>query len=70
MSIHVCGDVSSNPGPVPMPEGGGGGGTGLSVLYFNRCSLVNKTVFLESQLALKDHDIVAVTESRNFTYMS
>ena len=32
-------------------------------MYCNARSLVNKTTFLESQLALKGYDIVAVTES-------
>ena len=43
VSILVCGDISSNPGPVSMP-----GRTGLSVLYFNASSLVNKTAFFFS----------------------
>ena len=58
MSIFVCGDISFNLGPVSTP-----GRAGLSVLYFNACSLVNKTAFLEFQLAVKGYDIVAVTES-------
>ena len=58
MSILVCADISSNPGPVLIP-----GMTGVSILYFSACSLVNKTAFLESQLALKGYDIVALTES-------
>ena len=58
MSILVCGNISSNPGPVSMP-----GRNGLSVLYFNACSLANKMAFLESQLVLNGYHIVAVTES-------
>lgn len=58
VSILVCGDISSNPGPVSTQ-----GGTGLSVLYFNACSLVNKMAFLESQLALNGYNIIAVMES-------
>lgn len=45
--ILVCGDISSSPGLVSTQ-----GRTGLSVLYFNACSQVNKTAFLESQLTL------------------
>lgn len=58
MSILVCGNISSNPGPVSMP-----GRNGLSVLYFNACSLANKMAFLESQLVLNGYHIVAVMES-------
>lgn len=58
LSILVCGDISSNPCPVSMA-----GRTGLFVLYFNAFLLVNKTVFLKAQLALKGCENVVVTES-------
>ena len=40
VGILVCRHISSNPGPVSMPRR-----TGVSVLYLNACSLVNKTAF-------------------------